>query len=476
MRNPSIEINTKTLGLVMLRRLISTSIDENWEQLNDQIKNTLKVELLTACQQETDNSIRKKVTDVIAELARFLIDEDETNRWPEVLQFLFEMSSSPDVNLREASLNIFTSFPGIFGNQEQHYLQVIHQLLMASLSDTNKSISYLAVKAITSFIRNNEKDNQTIMLFRDCLPLVLKNVQDSIVDNTDNEELQKCLIEIAEITPKFLKPVLDQVFELCLNVLVNNEMVSRKHLALEVLVTLAENASGMVRKNAAKYIPLLVPQILAMMVDLDDDPEWSTQDEIEDEDEESNPITGESAMDRLACALGGKTMLPHILSNVNQMLANADWRYRYAGLMTLSSTAEGSHKQMEAYLDQIVDGIVGFLKDPHPRVRYASCNCIGQMATDFAPIFQKKYHTKVVPGLLMILDDDANPRVQAHGGAALVNFAEDSPKNILLNYLDNILNKLQDVLVKKSLRIGIAKEKIGARANCNHNCCCCRYC
>jgi hypothetical protein len=318
----------------------------------------------------------------------------------------------------------------------------------------------LAVKAITSFIRNNEKDNQTIMLFRDCLPLVLKNVQDSIVDNTDNEELQKCLIEIAEITPKFLKPVLDQAFELCLNVLVNNEMISRKHLALEVLVTLAENASGMVRKNAAKYIPLLVPQILAMMVDLDDDPEWSTQDEIEDEDEESNPITGESAMDRLACALGGKTMLPHILSNVNQMLANADWRYRYAGLMTLSSTAEGSHKQMEAYLDQIVDGIVGFLKDPHPRVRYAACNCIGQMATDFAPIFQKKYHTKVVPGLLMILDDDANPRVQAHGGAALVNFAEDSPKNILLNYLDNILNKLQDVLVKKVYELASQKRKL----------------
>jgi len=64
--------------------------------------------------------------------------------------------------------------------------------------------------------------------------------------------------------------------------------------------------------------------------------------------------------------------------------------------MTLSSTAEGCHKQMEQYLDQMVDGIVGFLKDPHPRVRYAACNCVGQMATDFAPTFQKKYHTKVM--------------------------------------------------------------------------------
>lgn len=460
MRNGNISVATRTLALVMLRRLISTSVEENWSGLSDTIKTTLKAELLAAVQQEQENSIRKKITDVIAELARFLIDEEGTNRWPEVLTFLFEMSSSPNVMLREASLNIFTSFPGIFGNQETHYMQVIHQLLTRSLADSSKTISYLAVKAITAFIKNHEKEMNIIMGFKDCLPLILQNVKSSIEDNTDNEELQKCLIEIAEIAPKYLKTVLDDVFEVCINVLVHNELVSRKHLALEVLVTLAENASGMVRKNAAKYIPLIVPQILAMMVDLDDDPEWSVQDEIEDEDEESNPITGESAMDRLACALGGKTMLPHILTNVNSMLSHADWKYRYAGLMTLSSTAEGAHKQMETYLDQMVDGIIGFLKDPHPRVRYAACNCIGQMATDFAPTFQKKFHTKVIPGLLMILDDEANPRVQAHGGAALVNFAEDSPKNILLSYLDSILNKLLEVLIKKVHELANHKRKL----------------
>jgi importin-5 len=53
------------------------------------------------------------------------------------------------------------------------------------------------------------------------------------------------------------------------------------------------------------------------------------------------------------------------------------------------------------------------------------------------------------------LDDEQNPRVQAHGGAALVNFAEDSPKNILLNYLDSILNKLLDVLIKKVYDVSV---------------------
>jgi hypothetical protein len=31
---------------------------------------------------------------------------------------------------------------------------------------------------------------------------------------------------------------------------------------------------------------LTVPQILLMMVDLEDDPDWSVQDEIDDEDED----------------------------------------------------------------------------------------------------------------------------------------------------------------------------------------------
>lgn len=52
----------------------------------------------------------------------------------------------------------------------------------------------------------------------------------------------------------------------------------------------------------------------------------------------------------------------------------------------------------------------------HPRVRYAMCNAIGQMAADFAPIFQKKFHDKIVPAILLLLDDNSNPRVQAHAG------------------------------------------------------------
>ena len=71
------------------------------------------------------------------------------------------------------------------------------------------------------------------------------------------------------------------------------------------------------------------------------------------------------------------------------------------------------------------------------------------MSTDFAPLFEKKFHDKVVPGLLHLMDDHANPRVQAHAGAALVNFSEDCPKNILSPYLDAVMVKLETILNSK---------------------------
>uniref|UniRef100_A0A3B5KGV6 Karyopherin (importin) beta 3 n=1 Tax=Takifugu rubripes TaxID=31033 RepID=A0A3B5KGV6_TAKRU len=85
----------------------------------------------------------------------------------------------------------------------------------------------------------------------------------------------------------------------------------------------------------------------------------------------------------------------------------------------------------------------------HPRVRYAACNAIGQMATDFAPTFQKKFHDKVISTLLETMKDQSNPRVQAHAAAALINFTEDCPKSLLVPYLDSLVHHLHIIMETK---------------------------
>lgn len=72
-----------------------------------------------------------------------------------------------------------------------------------------------------------------------------------------------------------------------------------------------------------------VPQMLALMVDLDDEAEalaeWSVTDEAEEDDCDANTVAGENALDRFACAVGGKTMLPHIMATVPTMLQNREF-------------------------------------------------------------------------------------------------------------------------------------------------------
>merc|ERR1719447_2456991 len=186
-----------------------------------------------------------------------------------------------------------------------------------------------------------------------------------------------------------------------------------------------------------------------MMCDLEEEDDWAVSDEPQEEDSDSNAVVEESSLDRLACGIGGKTIFPHILQLTPAMLQQSDWKCRHAGLMAISASGEGCHKQMEPHLDQLMEGIMNYINDPHPRVRYACCNAIGQMSTDFAPVFEKKFHAQVIPGLLMLMDDAANPRVQAHSGAALVNFSEDCTKNILVSYLPEIMGKLESVLKAK---------------------------
>ncbi|XP_048834790.1 importin-5 [Brienomyrus brachyistius] len=447
-RDASATEEVKQMAAVLLRRLLSSSFDEIYPSLPPDMQTAIKSELLVGIQAEGSPAIRKKVCDIAAELARNLIDDDGNNQWPEILKFLFEAVNSPDLGLRESALHIFWNFPGIFGNQQQHYLEVIKRMLVQCMQDQeNPTIRTLAARAAASFVLSNENNSALLKHFSDLLPGVLQAVNESCYRGDDS--VLKSLVEIADTAPKYLRPNLEATLQLSLKLCADTSLSNmQRQLALEVIVTLSETAAAMLRKHTS-IVAQSVPQMLAMMVDLEDDEEWAMADELEDDDFDSNAVAGESALDRIACGLGGKIVLPMIKQHIMQMLQNPDWKYRHAGLMALSAIGEGCHQQMESILNEIVSFVLLFCQDPHPRVRYAACNAIGQMATDFAPTFQKKFHDKVISALLQTMEDQSNPRVQAHAAAALINFTEDCPKSLLVPYLDNLVQHLHTIMVAK---------------------------
>lgn len=450
----SIEENEPNLhqqSAILLRRIITANFEESYNALSPDQQNEFKKHILSCISTNTHLFVRKKIADCISELSRRLIDESGKNSWPEVLKFMFEGVSSTDEGMKEIPLHIFSQFPGIFGQQQDHYQEVIHQMLAQCMQLSEpKNVRCASATALTAFLLDNTENAAITRRFQDLLPGLLKACEDSTSE--DDDTVLKSLVELCEESPKVVRPHLNPVLSLCHKLVsnVNNEDAVRQ-LALEAVVTLAETAPGMIRKQKSA-IPIIIPEMLKLMVDLEDDEEslaeWSVADDVED-DSDSNPVVGENAVDRFACALGGKVVLPIIMSNVPQMLQNNDWRYRHAGLMALSAVGEGCHKHMEEMLAAIVNSILPFLRDSHPRVRYAACNALGQMCTDFAPTMQKQFHDKLVPALYTTMDDVKNPRVQAHAGAALVNFVEDCSKNIMAPYLEPLCAKLEQVLNQK---------------------------
>jgi hypothetical protein len=94
----------------------------------------------------------------------------------------------------------------------------------------------------------------------------------------------------------------------------------------------------MVRKVAGGSVGLLVHACLKMMTDLEEEEDWAVSDEPQEEDNDSNAVVAESALDRLACGLGGKTVFPHILQLTPAMLqVGARGRGRSIGQTRISS-------------------------------------------------------------------------------------------------------------------------------------------
>ena len=167
--------------------------------------------------------------------------------------------------------------------------------------------------------------------------------------------------------------------------------------------------------------------------------------QLDVEESDLNHVAGEQCMDRLANKLGGQAVLPPTFNWLPRMMTSSAWRDRHAALMAISAISEGCRDLMIGELDKVLDLVIPALRDPHPRVRWAGCNALGQMSTDFAGTMQEKYHQVVLTNIIPVLDSPET-RIQSHAAAALVNFCEEAEKATLEPYLDDLLSHLLQLL------------------------------
>ncbi|KAJ3084297.1 hypothetical protein HK102_000705 [Quaeritorhiza haematococci] len=408
-----------------------------WTFVTDDVRKYIQVEMLSALNTESVASVRRKIDDTISEICKSILIRNAT--WPELLEAVFQCTKFPSTEHRESAYSIIANVPNLIADQDVHAVKAV---FVGAIQDPVQEVRLAALKAIVFFLlaANQQSRNAMADLVPQMLnllpPILATQNEDAVVDAFTY------FIDLAGTYPKLFRGVLPQLVAFVAEIMKNTDLeTGTKHTALELLLTLAEGAPSTVRKHSQLH-SVVIPIAMEWMADLEDEPSWYTTDDLDDEDGEADYIVGEQAMDRLARALGGKTVLPVAFSIIPRLLGSADWQHRHAGLMTISAIGEGCAAIMEAELDKVISLVIPFFRDPHPRVRHAVCNVIGQMSADFQPTMQKKFHEPILNHLIPVLDETDFPRLQAHAAAALVNFIEDVQQSALEPYLDVMFQKL----------------------------------
>ena len=440
---------TREMASILLRRVLTKDEVSLWANLQAQTQDGIKGELLKSIQEESVKSITRKVCDTVCELAAGIFED---GKWPELLPFLFQCVTAGTPNLRESALNVFAQLAQYVGESLVPHLATLHGILAQCLQAPERPIQLAALRACCCFVESLENPTDRGK-FQDLLPAMLATLGGALQggDEADAQEALGLFVELAGSDPRFVRKHLSHVVEAMMTVAEHDDLEDgTRHLATEFLVTLTEardRAPGMMRK-LPNFVPRLFNCLCAFLLDVEDEEEWHACEKEEDGDagEGDRYEVGQECLDRVAIALGANSVLPCAAATIPALLADQDWRKRHAALVALAQIAEGCVKGM---LKDVIGAVGPCLQaatsDPHPRVRWAAVNGIGQLCTDLGPKIQEKAHAAILPALLRAMEDSSH-RVQAHAAAAMVNFSEGCPPEHMQPYLDTLMNRLLQML------------------------------
>ena len=442
----------REVSAVLARRLFTSDDGALYVTLAEGTKMRLKNELLTALKEEGEPKIARKTCDLVCEIAAGAMEREEP--WPELMPFMFGAVQEGSDRLKESALSIFAMLAPFMSDGLVAQIPTLHAVLSACLTSADTQVQLASLRASCAFVDALENQSDRIK-FQDLLPAMLNTLGSALQgqDETSAQEALGLFIELAEADPRFVRNHLTQLVEAMLSVAEHADLEDgTRTLATEFLVTLTEardRAPGMMRK-VPNFVQRLYNCLVSFLVtDIEDDEDWHTCENEEDEGLGQGDLydVGQECLDRIAIALGPNSMLPACAATMPSLIGDADWKNRHAALIALSQIAEGCAKGMKKDVVSAIQPCLHALAtDPHPRVRWAAINGLGQMCTDLGPRLQEKAHANVLPLLLNAMDDSKNPRCQAHAAAATVNFSEDCPPECMAPYLDPLMNKLLTLL------------------------------
>ncbi|KAH0825819.1 armadillo-type protein, partial [Lanmaoa asiatica] len=389
----------RSFSLVLLRRLLFRSAPQQqqkeprstlYDQLSSQALTTLERLLLHSLSHEPSDTVRRKSVDTVCDLANNAMTRGRP--WHALQAQAFSMTHTTEAGFRECAFRVFSGCPNLVidlqtdavlsvfqkGLQDGQSVDVrlaslracvsyltasdAHQLaqslsLLYPMLDTLPSLPNVHLKTFLSSLTPLCSSHPT--LFAPHLPALLSFLRALTMPTADSGPTPTVAKPFPATSISFAFPpglTAQQGNDGDAGAAEDDEKQQVRRAALELMVTLSEAKPSMV-KRVEDWTPAIVRACLEGMGELPEEglEVWLEADPSEESQDENYPQVYEQSLDRLACALGGKEVLPPAFQYIPSMLASYDWRLRHAGLMAIAAIGEGTSKVMQLELGKVVE-------------------------------------------------------------------------------------------------------------------------
>ncbi|GMH40252.1 hypothetical protein BSKO_08156 [Bryopsis sp. KO-2023] len=435
---------------LILKKVLTKGDPLLWPRISKQVQDMVKNELLVGLREEQERDVCRKVCHTVSELGAFVADMN--GGWNELVPSLYQFLQSGSAGLKESALSVLSFLATKDKVEPVMAMPNLHNTLQTCLNDESVEVRKAAFDAVCGIVRSLDEASQR-NTFQPLIPHMLGclghflniGAVDAAHDALEN------MIEVADMIPKFLRKQLPEIVNAMVQLAASESLEEgARSLAAEFLITVCERREQIPQllKRLPNFIQNLFEVLMPFLLDIEDVIEWHQAAELEDEDSGHGELYefGQECLDRVAMSFRGKVVVPVAGVMLNAWIQDQDWKKRHATLICLAQIAEGCAKVMLKEIDALTEMCLRGLTDPVAKVRWAACQAIGQMCMDLGPHLQASQHQVVVPRILAAMDDNENPRVQAHASAALVNFCEACEVEDLVPYLDSLMEKLIQLL------------------------------
>jgi hypothetical protein len=252
--------SVRALCAIILRRRLPVGEPVVFEKLSEQLQHMIKTDLLASIANEPERYVRSQVCDTVTAMAEVLLYK---NGWEELMPFLYSCSQA-DSGQRHSALTIFGKLCELCPPETvlTPHIKHIHGLYASALSEPNEAMCALAVTNICTAVINFDQNvkAQHMPPFQQLIPGILKVLCNVLEAHNEKVvlEILSALADVGTDEPTFFRPHLDEVAKVLAGIGNNAGLQDgMRQLAMEILVLIAEEAPGMVRKSHIFTVAIL---------------------------------------------------------------------------------------------------------------------------------------------------------------------------------------------------------------------------